>query len=347
MLMYNNYRIIMMSGADMNDIKKQYKETANMIGVTLLMWVILFLMLTNTGPLIKMFIPRGLGSVYAEVILSVAYDVAYLLSFMLPAVLFFYLSKGKGAEPMRLGVRLSGDTFAIISAAVACVFTFSYLNAIFMSFFNIPSPPPVFNEAPSYMHNYSIVLQFITMALVPAFCEEFLFRGVILSNLMPYGKAVAIVGSSVLFGLMHGNFYQFLYTTAAGIILGAVYVLTDSIWCSTLVHLINNSISIIQTAVSERFNEYTASVILTVLEGVIFVFGLLSLIFLIVKRGKKTEKANKELKSVFGAQLDGENDALVGISRELSVTEAFKLFWCPSIIMFAVYSIINAILRFF
>ncbi len=345
--MYNNYRILGINGEKMNDIKKRYKETVNMIGVALLMWVILFLMLTNTGPLIKMFIPRDLGAVYAEVILSVAYDVAYLLAFMLPAVLFFYLSKGRGAEPMRLGVRLTGDTFAIIAAAVACVFSFSYLNAIFMSFFDLPSPPPIINEASSYMHNYSIVLQFITIAIVPAFCEEFLFRGVILSNLMPYGKAVAIVGSSALFGLMHGNFYQFLYTTAAGIILGTVYVLTDSIWCSTFVHLINNSISIIQTAVSERFNEYTASVILTALEGVIFVFGLVSLIFLIVKRGRKRVKTNAAMKSVFGASFCSENEGLVGVSGMLSATEALKLFWCPSILMFAAYSIINAILRFF
>ena len=329
----------------MNDIKKRYKETVNAIGVTLLMWVILFLMLTNIDPIIQLFIPKGTPTVYVDIVLSVAYDVAYLASFMLPAILFFHLLKGRKTEPMRLGVKLSGNTFAVIAASLAIIFAFSYLNAIFMSYVDIPAQIPTINEAPSYMYNYSIVLQFITIALVPAFCEEFLFRGVILSNLMPYGKAVAIIGSSVLFGLMHGNFYQFLYTTAAGIVLGTVYVLTESIWCSTLVHLVNNSISIIQLAVEERFNGYTASVIFLIIEGVIFVLGLVSLVFLIVKYGKKTVKPSGESEGVFGVSLGDGSEIGMGVKKGLSSAEVIRYFFCPTILMFALYSVVNAILR--
>ena len=37
---------------------------------------------------------------------------------------------------------------------------------------------------------------------VPALCEEFLFRGCILSNLLPYGKTTAILASAVLFSMI-------------------------------------------------------------------------------------------------------------------------------------------------
>ena len=329
----------------MNDIKKRYKETTNAIGVALLVWVILYIILTGIAPFVKMFIPQNANIVYAEVVLSLIGGGAYLAAFMLPAVFFRYLLKGSKKEDMRLDVKLTADTFPVIFAGVACIFAFSYFNGIFMSFFEIPANDAVINEVNEYLQDYSLVLQFITIAIVPAFCEEFLFRGVILSNLMPFGKATAIIGSSLLFGLMHGNFYQFLYTTVAGIILGTVYVMTDSIWCSILVHLVNNSISVLQTSATERLDEYSASVILAVAEGLIFTLGLVSLIFLIVKYGKKTKKEATELKGVFGVNLSENNDNSLGFSNRLTVPETIKLFFCPSILMFTAYSLFNSFFR--
>ena len=327
----------------MNDLKKRYKETVNAVGVSLLAWVMLYIILTNLSPFVKMLIPKNVDAVTAEVTLSVVYGISYLLAFMLPAAFFFYLMRGSKRESMRLEVKLSADTFPIIFAGVACIFAFSYFNGIFMSLFEAPVEDAFNNEAYEYMSDYNVILQFITIAIVPAFCEEFLFRGVILSNLMPYGKGAAIIGSSLLFALMHGNFYQFLYTAAAGIILGTVYVLTDSIWCSIFVHLINNSTSVLQSSLSHRLDEHTASVILAVVEGVIFVVGLLSIVFLIVKKGKNTERPVKALKGVFGVSLDKGTD--IGFSRGMPASDAIRLFFSPSILMFAAYSIINAILR--
>ena len=331
----------------MNDIKKRYRETTNAIGVTLLSWVMLFLILTGMGPIVKMFIPVNAGAVYAEVFMSLANGAAYLLAFMLPAAFFGYLLRGSKRESMRLEVKLSWETIPVIFAGMAIIFALSYFNGMFMSFFELPATDSVINEAGEYMSDYSLVLQFITMAIVPAFCEEFLFRGVILSNLMPFGKATAIIGSSMLFGLMHGNLYQFLYTTAAGMVLGAVYVMTDSIWCSTLVHLVNNSMSVIQDSAIGRLDEYSASVVLAVVDGVIFALGLASLIFLIARRGKKTISVERELRGVFGVDLEGENAYPVGFNKAFSVSEIVRGFFCPSILLFAAYSVANAIYRFF
>lgn len=329
----------------MNDITKRYKETTNAIGVTLLVWIILFIILESISIIIEMISSVIADAVAFEITTSLIYGAAYLLSFMLPAIFFYRLLKKGKTERMRLDVKLTGDTFLIISASVACIFAFSYLNGMIMNFFGEGATDSVINETVGYMPNYSLVLQFITIAIVPAFCEEFLFRGVILSNLMPYGKGLAIIGSSVLFGLMHGNFYQFLYTVAAGVLLGVVYVLTDSIWCSILVHLINNSVSILQTAVVERFNESSASVILAFTEGVIFAAGLVSLVILVLRRGKKAKKTSTGLVGVFGKDL-GEKDNVVpaGFDRGISVADAVRYFFCPPVTMFVIYSIMNAIL---
>ena len=329
----------------MNDIKKRYKETTNAIGVALLVWVILYTILTSFKPWVQLFIPQNSNAAYVEVILSLLNGGAYLAAFMLPAIFFGHLLKSGKKEDMRLDVKLTFDIFPVIFAGVACSFAFSYFNGIFMTFFEIPASDTVINEANVYLRDYSLVLRFITIALVPAFCEEFFFRGVILSNLMPFGKATAIIGSSVLFGLMHGNFYQFLYTTVAGIVLGTVYVLTDSIWCSTLVHLINNSISVFQTSVADRLDGYSASVILAVTDGLIFALGIASLIYLIIKHTKKTKKNNTELKGVFGVDLRANESASIGFCGGLTVYETVRIFFCPSILLFVAYSLVNAFFR--
>ena len=127
----------------------------------------------------------------------------------------------------------------------------------------------------------------MAVAIVPAFCEELLFRGVVLSNLMPYGKANAIIVSAMLFGLMHGNLYQFLYTTAAGIIMGCVYVLTDSIWCSILLHLINNTISLLQMSIDDRFASEYSWIIVVAIECVIIFAGIICAFLLVTKKNKE------------------------------------------------------------
>ena len=330
----------------MNDITKRYKETTNAIGVTLLVWVILFLIFSGIDLIVKTVAPASAGSVSLEIALSIMYDVAYLIAFMLPAAVFYRILRDSKTERMRLDVKLTWDTLLIVLAGVSCIFAFSYLNGIFMSFFEEPISDSMINEVGEYMPNYKLVLQFITIALVPAFCEEFLFRGVILSNLMPYGKGLAIVGSSVLFGLMHGNFHQFLYTTVAGVILGVVYVLTDSIWCSIFVHLINNSVSIVQTAVIERFDDSTASILFAIVEGSIFAAGVVSLVILVICRGKKAKKTSAELVGVFGKSLEEDTDLPKGFYVGLSVSDSIRFFLCPPMLMFVIYSITNAFLRF-
>jgi len=329
----------------MDSVKKQYKETLNILGAALLIWVVLFTMLSGLSEIVGLIVPMRWGTVGREIAMSVAYDIAYLLSFMLPALFFRLISKGKATQSMRLEIKPSRDVLPIIFASVAIIFVLSYVNGMLASIFDVAEYEPIFNEAPQYIHDYSFILQFITIALVPAFCEEFLFRGVVLSNLMPYGKGTAIIVSSVLFGLMHGNFYQFLYATAAGILLGAVYVLTDSIWCSVLIHMINNSTSILQTAIYERFDVALADIIVSVVDGVILLAGLVSAIYLIVKYGKKTNKASRELKSVFGSSEEAD-ETVLGTSVSVSSNDIISGFLrAPAIVMFIICSILSAMGR--
>ena len=327
----------------MNDKLKQYRNTMRVIGGVMLMWALFFMIFMVIVIGSELFDPSYPTNTLGEIIGSFVYDAAYLGAFMLPVAFFKLMLNGRRPEPMRFEVKLKRDTLAWIFGGVACIFAFSLLNNVIMNMIGVPTVS-FLEEAMGYTSDSGLVLQFISIALVPAFCEEFLFRGLILSNLMPYGKGAAIIISSVLFGLMHGNFYQFLYTTVAGVILGLVYVVTDSIWCSVLMHMINNSVSVIQTAVVERLTESASETVFMAVEGVIFLAGLVSIVYLIIKYGKKARVPERRAVSRFGDAWETcAETEFFGISSGITHKELAKGFFSPTVILFIVYSMYSAV----
>ncbi len=84
---------------------------------------------------------------------------------------------------------------------------------------------------------------FFTLVVIAPVFEEFIFRGVLMDALKPYGNGLAIFVTAALFGLYHGNFSQVFYTATIGIALGYIANVTNSIFATTIIHAIFNSIS--------------------------------------------------------------------------------------------------------
>jgi membrane protease YdiL (CAAX protease family) len=267
---------------------------------------------------------------------SILYDIIYMAVFMIPVAFVPAFFKREERQPMRLGVKLPRNTFALIFICIAISYAFANINSsVVTAIFGADTTDPLFNYPVELMSDTDLILEFITVALVPAFCEEFLFRGAILSTLMPYGKSTAVVVSAVCFGLMHGNFHQFLYTTVAGIILGAVYVATDSIWPSTIIHMMNNALSILQIAMYERLDVNYASLLWVLIEAAIMTAGIVSLVCIVRRR----KKEDGEKASLFGRPLELETHGF-STNAKLDARDSVKLFFAPTIIVFVVYQIL-------
>ena len=91
---------------------------------------------------------------------------------------------------------------------------------------------------------WKYLLYTITMAAVPAFCEELLFRGVIYQGLRKWSKVGAVFVSAALFMLMHGSPDQTVHQFILGVVLAIVFGATGSIWCPMLIHFLNNFIAL-------------------------------------------------------------------------------------------------------
>lgn len=89
------------------------------------------------------------------------------------------------------------------------------------------------NESPLYLTVIFAVL------LGPA-VEEFMFRRLLLSRLLPFGEGFAILTSALLFGLFHANLAQFLYAFAIGLILATVTCRTGRLRYTVILHVLLN-----------------------------------------------------------------------------------------------------------
>lgn len=139
-----------------------------------------------------------------------------------------------------------------------------YENTLVPLMSNIPMSPlleaaleNVFDENTSY----SIPLFIISVIVVAPVFEEIIYRGIILEQLYKrYGSLKAIGISSLLFAIMHLNIHQGVNGFFLGIILGFIYIKTNSLLLGMFLHFVNNFLVIISIylpfldADSSKFN---------------------------------------------------------------------------------------------
>jgi len=85
---------------------------------------------------------------------------------------------------------------------------------------------------------------FIFVALLPAICEETLFRGLILSGFRRLGMWPALLASGFMFGLAHASIYRILPTLFLGVIFGFVVWRTGSIFAGVICYMLNNGLMV-------------------------------------------------------------------------------------------------------
>ena len=81
---------------------------------------------------------------------------------------------------------------------------------------------------------------FLAAVAAAPIMEELLFRKLLLDRVSVFGDRTAILLSGVVFGLAHGNFYQFFYAFGLGSIFAWVYLRTRRIRFSILLHVLIN-----------------------------------------------------------------------------------------------------------
>lgn len=140
------------------------------------------------------------------------------------------------------------------------------------------------------------VLYIIAVSLVPALAEEFAFRGVVMGTLRKYGDAFAIISSSVVFGLMHGNISQIPFAFILGLVLAFADCKTNSIVPSIIIHFLNNLYAVIMDILQESYtiSDKAFYIIYLTIVSCFCILGILSF-FILIKQDKKFFNLNSHI----------------------------------------------------
>lgn len=316
----------------MENVKKMKRTTMKMAAVPLL--VVLVTVVLQLGVL---FVRRQglLVGIFASetadfLISSFSQMAAYLFS-----VLFVKYVMGKDLMRIRFRPRKGVNPVPVALAAVALIIGASrftaVFNDVFFGYFDSGREQDIFEK-------YNIFVILITTVIIPAFFEELVFRGLILTNLLPHGRAFAIVVSGIIFGAIHGTVSQILFATLAGIVLGWVYVETGSLWCGIFVHFINNLVSVCEGAIISALPYATAMKYVYLIEITVLLAGIASAFASVSAVKRRKEQATQN--GFFGIT----PVTFRGSETSVGVKDGLTAFFNPVMIVFLLYSFLPIIL---
>ena len=111
----------------------------------------------------------------------------------------------------------------------------------------------------SFENNFEYLIGIIAIAIIPGFCEEYFFRGVLQKNLKLLLKNahIAILLSSLLFSAFHLQFYGFFPRFFLGVFFGYLFYWSGSLMYPVIAHALNNflSLTVFYAASSGIFGE--------------------------------------------------------------------------------------------
>ena len=111
-------------------------------------------------------------------------------------------------------------------------------------------PPPGYmeglNEILRVTDSGSFLMALLALAVVPAFFEEAMFRGLLLrAALRRYGFAVSVLLTGLLFGLFHLDPHRMTVLALTGMLISWAAAAGGSLWPAIAMHLTNNALALI------------------------------------------------------------------------------------------------------
>ena len=134
--------------------------------------------------------------------------------------------------------------------------------------------------------NSQTLSMFLYVGIIGPIAEEIVYRGFAMRSLEKHGKLLAILVSSILFGVMHCNLPQSIGAMLVGITLGYVAMEYSVIW-SIVLHILNNLVfgDLLNHAIS-GLDESTQEILFYVIMGGFFLAGA----FIIIRKRKQIQE---------------------------------------------------------
>ena len=147
-------------------------------------------------------------------------------------------------------------------------------NMISMS--PLVSMSAAYQEANAGFYGGTLVMELLSSALFTPILEELVFRGILfgrLKRLLPLWAAV--LGSSLLFAVMHFNIVQFIYALFMGVVLAGAAQLGGNVCYAVFGHMTINLIAVLRTETGILKETVQGNLLSWMISGTILAAGIL------------------------------------------------------------------------
>lgn len=157
----------------------------------------------------------------------------------------------------------------------------SLIGQFLMTIVSVITGETMVNQVEEMIMDMSLWAVILSAVILAPIMEELIFRKLVLDRLAGYGPAVAMSVSALVFGLAHGNFYQFFYAFLLGLIFAYIYLRTGKVRYSMMLHMMVNfcgsviPILIMRVADENEVAAILASVTQLTFMGVFMLGGLI------------------------------------------------------------------------
>lgn len=235
--------------------------------------------------------------------------VAYLFNFLLDAcfVLGVYVGTKNGKKQFLNNLKISRD-FNIaqiglcLLLSLVCIFGFSGVTNVFLELLYSFGYNSVTSDI--VIPNFGMYLVYVVfICILPAICEEIMFRGLIFNGLKRISTNFAVFGSAFLFMIMHGSPDQTVHQFILGIVLAISLLLTNNLVIPMFIHFFNNFIAVTYTyiaygdsvaadtgATEIYFTQYLIYAVITFAVACL-IAGVIFSAFVKIRKKKEAEKA--------------------------------------------------------
>lgn len=213
--------------------------------------LLLFLVFNTAVSLVyQLFYYIGITSTVFSYIFNVLLDVCFVLT-------VYVVAKNKRLNTIKqLKVTKAPNilmAIICIATSIVCIFGFSgvtncFLEVLYRMGYSSVSGDIIIDTWGRY------ILYTICICVIPAICEEILFRGLMFTGLKKISATVGVFGSAFIFMIMHGSPDQTVHQFILGVVLACAFMISNNLWVSILIHFCNNFIAVTVSFISYKMS---------------------------------------------------------------------------------------------
>ena len=213
------------------------KEVFSKVGIA---FFLLLILTEIMGPLFYVVMEKsGIKEILGKYHLDLFLTQMPMYLVAVPICIFVLKGLPPDGKPEEHSWKMS-RLFACFCICVGTMYLGNIIGQVLMTFIGILKGGKAENVVENIVMDTNIWGILLIVVVIGPMIDEYLCRKVLLDRINQYGQGISVFVSGLIFGLIHGNFYQFFYAFGLGTIFAYIYVKTGKWKYPAIFHIMIN-----------------------------------------------------------------------------------------------------------